>query len=89
MHYINDPYSLTHYIYRIIRPVLSKKMRERFHFHGRNVEDLFGFVSPEILPDEIGGCGGSFNADWYRDALYEDHESVVKKSHFGYHTATD
>ena len=84
MHYINDPYSLTGYIYRIIRPILSKKMRQRFHFHGRNLEELFSFVSPEILPDEIGGSGGSFNADWYREALFQDHESIVEKSHFGF-----
>ena len=89
MHYINDPYSLTQYVYRTIKPVLSKKMQQRFHFHGRNYEELFTYVSPEILPDEIGGSGGPFNADWYREALYQDHEEIVKKSHFGFVSEED
>ncbi|XP_042910779.1 alpha-tocopherol transfer protein-like [Parasteatoda tepidariorum] len=38
--------------------LVSKKLRKRIHFHGRDLESLHKFLSPEILPEEYGGQQG-------------------------------
>ncbi len=46
--------------YYVVRPMLSRTLRESIHFHG-STADLQSHVDGAILPEELGGEGGGFS----------------------------
>ncbi|XP_042911964.2 alpha-tocopherol transfer protein-like isoform X1 [Parasteatoda tepidariorum] len=76
-HVVHEPsyFSMT---YNIIKPMLSKKLKERFHFHGNNLSSLHKFFSPEILPKELGGHLGEKEFSEFRTYI-QSKESFVEK----------
>ena len=54
----------SHYIYltyySVVRPMLSRSLRESIHFHA-SLEELHRHVDRQILPEELGGAGGKFD----------------------------
>ncbi|KFM82048.1 Clavesin-1, partial [Stegodyphus mimosarum] len=64
VHMVNEGH-LFSYIWAVLKQLLTKKLRERFHFHGKNVKKLHKYFSPSILPAEYEGELPPFdNSDW-------------------------
>jgi len=43
----------------MIKPFLPDKVKDNIVFHGSNFEGLHADVSRDLLPDELGGTGGT------------------------------
>ncbi|CAL8118244.1 unnamed protein product [Orchesella dallaii] len=53
-HVIRNSY-LFHILFAMAKPFLSQKLKSRFLVHGYDLDSLHSHVSPEILPDWLGG----------------------------------
>nr|XP_029731735.1 alpha-tocopherol transfer protein-like isoform X2 [Aedes albopictus] len=75
------------FLFAIIKPLQTKRMREMTVLHGRNLAPLGKYISPEILPPRFGGtskaplCDGRLFAE-----LMMQYDSWIEKSllPFGY-----
>ncbi|KAG8187342.1 hypothetical protein JTE90_011704 [Oedothorax gibbosus] len=80
VHIVNEPF-LLHAIYKVIGPLLKKKLKERVHFHGHDLSSLHESVSRELLPVELGGdLGPQDNAEFRNHFFAQDSyiESINK-----------
>lgn len=48
------------------------------------METLHEFISPEILPEELGGTAPPATHHWFSDELYARHDEYVQNSYYGY-----
>jgi len=53
-HMINQP-QVFNFLFAVVKPFLSEKIKKRIYLHGRDMESLHDKVDPEILPDFLGG----------------------------------
>ncbi|XP_023209594.1 clavesin-1-like [Centruroides sculpturatus] len=61
LHFTNvNSYLFT--IIALIFPFAPRKIKQRIHFHGSNLEELYKVIDPKYLPAEFGGKLTSF--DW-------------------------
>lgn len=44
---------------------------QQIHYHGTNLSTLHEFLPKEILPDELGGEHGPYQASWWLGKLAE------------------
>ncbi|KAG8172090.1 hypothetical protein JTE90_009117, partial [Oedothorax gibbosus] len=58
------------FVYNIVKPMLSKKLKERVHFHGENMESLHKFIPPAALPKSLGGTLGDKDFSDYRAVIH-------------------
>ncbi|KAF8778369.1 retinaldehyde-binding protein 1-like [Argiope bruennichi] len=77
IHVVNEPSYFT-YTYNIIRPMLSRKMRRRIHFHGKSLESLHKHFPVEILPEALGGKAGKKEFKEFRENIL-DREKLGEK----------
>lgn len=65
VHMVNEG-QVVYYIWTVVlKQLLSKKLRDRFHFHGKNVKKLHKHFPPSILPAEFQGELPPFdNREW-------------------------
>ncbi|XP_035207176.1 alpha-tocopherol transfer protein-like [Stegodyphus dumicola] len=69
IHIVNES-AFFNVFYNIIKFAIPKKLRDRFHMHGKNIEALHKHFSPEILPEELGGKAGPVDSTvFYNNAL--------------------
>jgi len=54
IHIINESY-LFDFVFTLVKPFLTDKIRSRIIFHGADMESLHRYISPSILPAEFGG----------------------------------
>ncbi|XP_035216672.1 clavesin-1-like isoform X3 [Stegodyphus dumicola] len=72
IHVVNEP-EIFHAIYNTVKHALPKKIRERVFMHGSNLEELHKYVSPEFLPEELGGSLGPIdNTEYFKYALTQE-----------------
>lgn len=75
--------AIYNFLYAIIKPLQTKRMREMTVLHGRNLETLGKYISPEILPPRFGGtskaplCEGKLFAE-----LMMQYDSWIEKSEY-------
>lgn len=84
---INEPLSgLIRQLYNMgFKHFISKKMQDRLAFNGTDLASLHQRIAPEALPEELGGTAGTLasNASWLQQIMFDLHEEIVTKSHFG------
>ncbi|XP_076254963.1 alpha-tocopherol transfer protein-like [Rhynchophorus ferrugineus] len=84
-HVINEPFYFDA-IMTVLKPFLKDKIKKRIYLHGSDIHALHGFVSVEVLPNEYGGNGGSFdNRAWYMELLANE-EYFKNLQNYGYNT---
>uniref|UniRef100_A0A8D8AHV9 Alpha-tocopherol transfer protein-like n=1 Tax=Culex pipiens TaxID=7175 RepID=A0A8D8AHV9_CULPI len=75
-------------LFAIMKPLLTKVMRERTLIHGRNYGDLAKHISPRVLPKRYGGtskapaCEGRLLGDMmvhYNDWMQSKHDHGYKR----------
>jgi hypothetical protein len=54
IHIINESYFFD-FVFTLVKPFLTDKIRSRIIFHGADMESLHRYISPSILPAEFGG----------------------------------
>lgn len=56
-------------LWAIVRPFMTKKMRQRVCLMGSNLETLHELVDPKCLPTEFGGSLGGGQMDWLEEQI--------------------
>jgi len=56
IHVVHHP-RLFNVLYNMIKPLLNDRVRDNIIFHGDNLSQLHEEVSPELLPEALGGTG--------------------------------
>lgn len=83
IHIVKESYAFD-LAYAVIRPFISKKMADRIHFHGQNVEGLHEDMPIDMLPKEYGGVGPDLDFEAYWSILDQTEASFVEDSRYGY-----
>lgn len=52
--------------------------------HASDMSSLHEWISPEILPEDLGGKAGKLTHHWLMDEMYDRHDEFVKNSYYGY-----
>lgn len=66
-HYINCS-PVVSKLMKLVKPFMNKKLTDSLHFH-TNMETLYETISPEYLPNELGGTAGNIEEmfdDWLK-----------------------
>ncbi|XP_045168285.2 alpha-tocopherol transfer protein-like [Mercenaria mercenaria] len=74
VHYVNEP-TVFDIVFAVARQFMRKKLLERVHVHGKNMNELAEFIDLEHLPVEYGGNAPPFsNEEWKNKLLACDAE---------------
>ncbi|KFM58762.1 Alpha-tocopherol transfer protein-like protein, partial [Stegodyphus mimosarum] len=84
-HIINEPLYV-HYIYRIIKVFLSKKLKERFVMHGTDMKSLYKYIPRDVLPPEFEGTDDPVNNEEFRNFILSYENYIQKLNQFGFKT---
>jgi len=72
IHFINQPWYVEA-AFKVIRPFLKEKNRERIFMHGNNLTGLHHQIHKDILPAELGGSAPPYNnASWAQQLVGDD-----------------
>ncbi|KFM67508.1 Alpha-tocopherol transfer protein-like protein, partial [Stegodyphus mimosarum] len=82
-HAINEPSSV-HFLCLIMRTLLSKKLKKRFHIHGDDVKSLHQYINPEVLPAELGGTAKPINPSEYQAFILSQEAYIQKLNQYGF-----
>ncbi|GFY40113.1 hypothetical protein TNIN_24461, partial [Trichonephila inaurata madagascariensis] len=83
LHMVNEPAFFTVF-YNIFKSMLSKKIRNRLHLHGKNLESLHKFFPVEILPKRLGGTAGEKEFEECQSLILEKQKLGEKLAEFVY-----
>ncbi|PRD25656.1 UNVERIFIED_CONTAM: Ttpal [Trichonephila clavipes] len=83
LHMVNEPTFFTVF-YNIFKSMLSKKIRNRFHLHGKDLESLHKFFPVEILPKQLGGTAGEKEFEECQSSILERQKLGEKLTEFVY-----
>ncbi|GFS38929.1 alpha-tocopherol transfer protein-like [Nephila pilipes] len=83
VHIVNEGHLFT-YIWAVLKQLLTKKLKDRFHFHGKNVKKLHKYFSPSILPAEYEGELPAFNNSEWAKHVESTAEEITKTFSYGY-----
>ncbi|GBM46561.1 Alpha-tocopherol transfer protein-like [Araneus ventricosus] len=82
IHFIHEPFTY-HAIYKLMQPLLKKKIKERLHFHGNNLSSLHKYVPKDFLPEELGGNMGPFNNKEFADYFFSQESFIERLNKYG------
>ncbi|CAL1277992.1 unnamed protein product [Larinioides sclopetarius] len=82
IHFIHEPFTY-HAIYKLLQPLLKKKLKERLHFHGNKLSSLHKYVPKDFLPEELGGNMGPFNNKEFADYFFGQEAFFERISKYG------
>ncbi|RXG73017.1 Clavesin-2, partial [Armadillidium vulgare] len=68
LHMVSPPWYIEAAL-SLSKPFLKEKLRDRIFVHGNNLHTLHSNVPPRILPAELGGEGGEYNAQIWATKL--------------------
>ncbi|XP_035215784.1 alpha-tocopherol transfer protein-like isoform X1 [Stegodyphus dumicola] len=74
---INEPLYL-HYVYRIMYPFFTKKLKQRCHIYGDNMKPLHKHIPRDMLPYELGGTAEPINVPEFQSFIL-GHEAYLQK----------
>ncbi|XP_023212473.1 alpha-tocopherol transfer protein-like [Centruroides sculpturatus] len=81
IHFVNmNAYLLG--IHAMFRPLIPKKIRQRVHVHGSNMEALHKEIDPKYLPVEFGGTLNSFDWSSPNQLIMENEEFYVENEKY-------
>lgn len=70
IHFINQPWYVRALL-NFLKPMLKEKAFQRIVFHGKNMLNLQRYISPDVLPAELGGDYIIEDKSWLYKALME------------------
>ncbi|XP_046989790.1 clavesin-2-like [Schistocerca americana] len=82
-HVINQPFYFDA-VFAVLKPFLKDKIRRRIYLHGRDLNSLHAFISPDILPQEYGGQKPPFDNQAWRMKLLANEDKFVELETYGY-----
>ncbi|KAF8778862.1 Alpha-tocopherol transfer protein-like [Argiope bruennichi] len=82
IHFVHEPFPY-HAIYKLMQPLLKKKIKERLHFHGNNMSSLHKYVPKDFLPEELGGNMGPFNNKEFADYFFSQETFIDRINKYG------
>ncbi|OQR71684.1 alpha-tocopherol transfer protein-like, partial [Tropilaelaps mercedesae] len=82
IHQIHIPGFLQVLLYTI-KPLLNRKLSSRTYFH-TNMADLYKYIDPEILPEELGGGAGPMKPGKFEESFLANHDAIVQGNYCGY-----
>ncbi|KAK8766526.1 hypothetical protein V5799_006691 [Amblyomma americanum] len=71
-------------LYAIMKPFLKSKLAGRFRFHGHNFESLHKEISPENLPQQLGGLGPPLDYDGFWNEMNKLEKTFEAENRYGY-----
>ncbi|XP_035231943.1 alpha-tocopherol transfer protein-like [Stegodyphus dumicola] len=83
LHVINEPLCV-HYLCHFLRSLLSEKLRERFHVYGDDIKSLQKYISPDVLPAELGGTAEPINDCEYKSYILNQEPYFEKLNQYGF-----
>lgn len=87
VHVVRESYAFD-IAYALLRPFISKKITDRIHCHGQNIEGLQNDFPVDVLPEEYGGLKHvDFEAYW--SGLCRAEEVFVENNRYGYRHETE
>ncbi|CAL8074537.1 unnamed protein product [Orchesella dallaii] len=85
-HMINQPY-VFNLLFSVVKPFLSEKIKKRIYFHGRDLTSLHKKISPEILPEFLGGSAAiSGVVSKFNKKLLKNNQQYKDMCQYGYGT---
>lgn len=57
------------FLFALVKPFLSKKLKQRVRVFGDNLEELHNEIDPAVLPAEFGGSHPDSGAAWFAEQL--------------------
>lgn len=76
IHVINESY-LARMAYSLLKSFLSEDFNKKIHFHGSDLKKLHKIISPEVLPQEIGGTRGPFDGRKWFEKLVSSQSTLT------------
>ncbi|XP_069698192.1 clavesin-2-like [Periplaneta americana] len=68
----------------LLFPLLTTKMKEQIHFHGKDWGSLHKFITPEVLPQEYGGQKSTIDYQKMQQYVYDNEEKLLELCSLGY-----
>lgn len=88
VHIVNEG-PLFSYIWAILKNLLSRKLKERFLFHGKNEKKLHQYFPPTALPEEYGGSLGPFDVTEWAKKVKLGEDIFMDVFTYGYNKSKD
>ncbi|XP_035212997.1 alpha-tocopherol transfer protein-like [Stegodyphus dumicola] len=77
IHLVNEPKAFSLF-FSMLKFAMPKKVQERFHMHGNDLDGLHKYIPTEMLPEELDGTAGPMdNTEYYKYIL--SHEDLLKE----------
>ncbi|CAL1283522.1 unnamed protein product [Larinioides sclopetarius] len=70
--------------YQAIKPLLSKKLKERIHFHSSDLSSLHKILPPETLPEELGGYLDKKDFQNFRSIVLQNNDLMERINTYMY-----
>ncbi|KAK3581632.1 hypothetical protein CHS0354_018810 [Potamilus streckersoni] len=80
VHFVNQPWYIEA-MFKMIKPFLKEKNRNKIHFHGINLGTLHNFIHKEVLPAELGGTEPPYNNQYWAKELIGDESFSFSDKH--------
>jgi hypothetical protein len=68
IHVLRQPRFMS-FLWLLVRPFMSAKMKQRVHFHGEDMGALLQFMDASQLPPELGGTCGDHPMRWLEEQI--------------------
>ncbi|XP_053206923.1 alpha-tocopherol transfer protein-like [Panonychus citri] len=62
----------------LFRPFMTSSTKKIMHFHGKDYSTLHSFVSPNLLPESLGGSAKDYPTSMYNQLLEKHKEEVMQ-----------
>ncbi|KAL1476066.1 hypothetical protein MTO96_036796 [Rhipicephalus appendiculatus] len=86
-HILNQSYTFD-FLFVIVKPVIKKKLSERFNLHGDNYEKLHEEIPASALPEKYGGTGPPLDCKAFWRQLEAEDELFAAYNQYGYSRTT-
>ncbi|GBN07751.1 hypothetical protein AVEN_57880-1 [Araneus ventricosus] len=83
IHAVHEPFYFGS-AYQAIKPLLSKKIKERIHFHSSDLSSLHKILPPETLPEELGGYLDKKDFQNFRSIILQNNDLMERINTYMY-----
>ncbi|XP_015929973.1 alpha-tocopherol transfer protein-like [Parasteatoda tepidariorum] len=82
IHLVNEPYALQA-VFSMVKLIGKRKLMERIHLHGSNLNSLHEHIPTSFLPHELGGTLGPMDSKEFKDYFYSQEEFIERINKYG------
>ncbi|GIY49986.1 alpha-tocopherol transfer protein-like [Caerostris extrusa] len=83
IHVVNEPVYFGS-VFKLVKPIITKKLRSRLHFHSSDLKSLQEHLPPETLPKELGGYLGEEEFRSFRSMMLQNNALIERLSAYTY-----